>query len=129
MADAVLLAALGTHSVPGEANSRPAIAVLRDGESLPQGTQPRGVEVVIRKASEYDPQLLYDSQILRPPFRLYVVQWDVTTGGQLLIDVVVRRVMALLPGARSSSAGVPAGYGDAGIDQVVITWVNQTATL
>lgn len=129
VADAALLAALGTYHVPGETSSRPAIGVMRDGEALPEGTDVAGVELVIRKASEYDPQLLYDGQMLRPPFRLYVVQWAVATGGALGIDVVVRRVLALLPGARSAAVSVPAGYGDAGLEQVVITWVNQTVTL
>lgn len=129
VADATLLAALGTYAVPGVTGVRPAIAVLRDGEALPQGTEPTGVELVIRKASEYDPQLLYDGQMLRPPFRLYAVQWAVATGGALTIDAVVRRVLALLPGAKAASPGVPAGFGDAGLDQVVITWVNPVATL
>lgn len=128
-ADAALLAALGTYSVPGVSGTRPAVAVLRDGESLPQGTEPTGVELVIRKASEYDPQLLYDGQLLRPPFRLYVVQWAVATGGALSIDAVVRRVLALLPGARAASPGVPEGFGDAGLDQVVISWTNPVTSL
>lgn len=129
VADAALVAALGSYRVIGEAAGRPALAVLRDGESLPQGTEVSGVELVIRKSSDYDPRLLYDGQLLRPPFRLYVVQWAVATGGALSIDVVVRRVLGLLPGAKATSNAVPAGYGDGGIDQTVISWTNPVATL
>ena len=129
MADAALVAALGRYAVLGEASTRPAVAVLRDGEALPSGTEVSGVELVIRRSSDYDPQLLYDGQLLRPPFRLYAVQWQVATGAAYQLDAVVRRVLALLPGAKATSNTVPTGYGDGGIDQTVITWTNPTVSL
>jgi hypothetical protein len=126
LADATIAAALGTYTL-ADGTSRPAIAVLARNETLPPGTTPVGIEMVITAVPAFAPRvLLGEETLINPTWRIYVMGWQ--SAAQL--QAVAERVIALLPGATATSLdGNAPGEGIGVIDQVIIRWTNPTAVV
>lgn len=126
VADSTIAAALGTYTLPTGATG-PAIAVLAANEKLPEGTTATGIEVVITAVPRNAEQALLTTEtFLNPTWRLYVMGWQSITS----LQTVANRIVALLPGAKSTPIdGDAPGSGIGVIDQVVITWTNPTVVV
>ena len=126
MADEAIEDALGTYTLP-DGSVTPSMAVLAANEQLPPGTIVDGVEIVITAVPRFAEQVLLSSETLtNPTWRIYVSGWQ--SAGQL--QAVAGRVVALLPGATSTSIeGDAPGSGIGVIDQIVIRWTNPTVVV
>jgi hypothetical protein len=126
LADTAIAAALGTYTLPN-GTSMAAMAVLAANEQLPPGTVVNGIEIVITAVPRCAEQVLLTTETLtNPTWRIYVSGWQ--SAGQL--QTVAGRVVALLPGATSTSIeGDAPGQGIGVIDQIVIRWTNPTVVV
>ena len=126
LADTAIAAALGTYTLPS-GSTMPAMAVLAANEQLPPGTVVNGIEIVITAVPRFAEQVMLTTEtLLNPTWRIYVSGWQ--SAGQL--QAVAGRVVALLPGATSTSIeGDAPGQGIGVIDQIVIRWTNPTVVV
>jgi hypothetical protein len=126
LADTALAGALGTYRLAAGATV-PAIAVLASNEQLPPGTTVEGIEVVITAVPTFGPQVLLTAETLtNPTWRIYISGWQTAAA----LQTVTERVMALLPGAQSTSMdGDAPGQGIGIVDQVVVRWTNPTVVV
>jgi hypothetical protein len=126
LADQQLAAVLGVYTFPGGA-TRPAIAALMANEQLPPGTIVEGIEVAITAIPRGSEQLLLTGGTLtNPTWRLYVSGWQSAAS----LQTVLNRIIALLPGARSSQIeGDAPGEGIGVVDQIVVRWTNPTVVV
>lgn len=126
VADATIAGALGVYTFP-TGTTRPAAAVLFANEQLPPGTTVDGIEVVITAIpSGAERPMMTGGTLKNPTWRLYVSGWQSAAQLQVVID----RIVALLPGATSSKIDADApGEGIGVVDQVAVRWTNPTVVV
>jgi hypothetical protein len=124
-ADPVVSAALGIYTL-ADGTTAPAMSVLAQNESLPEGISPGGIEITITRVPTGAAQVMITEEtLLNPTWRIYVLAWGSGSLGPLI--QVCNRIVAILPGAQQTPNTGGGGMGV--VDQVAIVFTNPTVVV